>query len=198
MAFYAKILTLCAHNQIKSMKIYAVKTLCLSALVAATLFLNGCGGGGGAASPKEVAEKAVDALSKKDKAAVEKLLLTKAATKDLIKGSAMDEGDKQEAIEEIESGKSDPVAELNERWDDLYKDMQDAGFDYTKMTASNIEFEEEVKQGITGADINVQLTSGDKKGELRLTALKSGGWFMIPRLRFEGDMPPPVMPEPGM
>lgn len=143
------------------------------------------GGGGGVKDPETLANKVVGAIAKKDRKAADRLLITPAQTREVVKGSEMPEEAKQAAYAEMDKEEQDPARELDIRWESLYTRMNLDGFDHAQMKVVKVEAEEQVRQGILGAAIIVEVESAGKPGLIMLTGIKHKAWHLLPRVFYE-------------
>lgn len=148
------------------------------------LFVIGIFGGGsaGTKTPDQMAEKLVAALQTKEIAEVEKLLITPKDIIALINSSDADEDEKKNAIAEIESGEENPSKALEERWERIYGQMQEQGLDYATLKVEEVAFEEEVRSGIRGAEVEVHVSSKVNPGVIHFTVLQRGNWHLLPEI----------------
>jgi hypothetical protein len=143
------------------------------------------GGGGGSKSPEALAGKVVSAIAKKDRQAIDRLVVTNAQIQTVVSSSAMPQEAKDEAIAQMKQNPIEPVKDLDLRWESIYSRMNLDGFDHKQMKLVKVEAKEEDRQGITGAEVKVDVESAGKPGMVLFTAIKVKAWHLLPRVFFE-------------
>ncbi len=151
-----------------------------------------CGGGGGVKDPQTLAHKLVNAISKKDRAAADKLILTEDKFRDLVKASSMPEEAKEEVYAGLDKGEADTKASMDLHWESLYSRMSLEGFDHKQMKIVQVDAQEEDRQGMVGADVKAEVESADKSAIIHFTAIKSKAWYLLPRIDFEPNSNAPA------
>ncbi len=144
-----------------------------------------CGGGGGVKDPQTLANKAVSAIAKKDRAAIDKLLITPSQQRDMVKNSTLPEEVKAKAMANLDKGEADVKMQLDLRWESLYSRMSLDGFDHAQMKVVAVDAKEKTQEGIVGAEVKVDVESAGKPGLILFTAIKVKNWVLAPRIFFE-------------
>jgi hypothetical protein len=151
-----------------------------------------CGGGGGAKDPQTLAHKLVRAIAQKDRAAADKLMISEAKFRDLVKASTMPDEAKEEVYEGLDKGEVDTQAAMDLRWESLYSRMSLEGFDHTQMKVVDVDSKEEERQGMTGSDVKVEVESAGKSAHIQFAAIKSKLWYLLPRIDFRSNSGTPT------
>jgi hypothetical protein len=145
-----------------------------------------CGGsGGGAKDPEALAGKVVSAVAKKDRAAIDRLLISSDQLTDVVQKSTLPQEAKDESIAQMKKNMVDPAEEFNVRWESIYTRMNLDAFDHTQMKLVKVDAKEEERQGILGAEVIVEVESAGKPGLILFTGIKAKAWHLLPRVFFE-------------
>jgi hypothetical protein len=152
-----------------------------------------CGGsGGGSKDPQALAKKVVEAIAKNDRKAADRLLLTTEQTKEVMESSDMPADVIAKGVASIELQAAEAKADFDVRWASLYTRMNLDGFDPAQMKIVAVDAVEEARQGITGAEIKVDVESAGKPGMILFTGIKHKAWHLIPRVYYEAKSAMPA------
>lgn len=162
----------------------------MAAFFAVTLLLSSCGGGG-VSSPEEMGDKIVSAINGKDKAAFEGLMITKKVMGNVLDKSEMEDADRAKRKEMLEEEFSEVSEEIGKIWTKLNDDLKAAGME-GELKVDKVNKKEETRRGVVGAEVELNLSSGDKKGSLEFVAIKDGNWYLLPDLDFESETSAPM------
>jgi hypothetical protein len=175
------------------MKRFHFTSSVLAVAFAVAILLTGCGGGG-VATPEEMADKLVAALGSKDKAAFDGLLIQKGNLKNLMSKAEMPEDIRKEQMEKLDEEFSKMGECATKEWESALADLKEAGLEGA-LKVDGVEKNEEERKGTKGAEVKVNVSAGDKKAVIEFTTVNDGKWFLLPDVDVETEEAQPATEE---
>lgn len=154
----------------------------------------GCGSGDRPGSPEEMADQLVKAINTKDKAGFENLLCTKEVMKMVLDKSQMDEALKGERLKNLDNEYEDFMKDARQSWEELMAAVKEAGMDQGDLVRKQLDKEQETRDNVMGAEVEMIVGSGGKTAKVAFVAVEQGGWYLLPQIGFRvqnGEMNAP-------